>query len=181
MEEETEKFIETFGWGKTKHLAEKELISATARHFYELGCRRTAEKYDEIEYKRQRADVCEGFDGITPEEKMNHPLYLEGFEVGRKVGLVLAEKATIPAERLEGASQLASEVCYPLENFSGSRRAYRKGFKAGAGWQKEEMMKEAVEGCVTMYANKIYPTLIGIRERIGDTGDKVKIIIVKED
>lgn len=27
-----------------------------ARHFYELGCRRTAEKYDEIEYNRQRAE-----------------------------------------------------------------------------------------------------------------------------
>lgn len=33
LEEEMDKFIETFGWGKTKHLAEKELISATARHF----------------------------------------------------------------------------------------------------------------------------------------------------
>ena len=33
LEEEMEKFIETFGWGKTKHLAEKELISTTARHF----------------------------------------------------------------------------------------------------------------------------------------------------
>lgn len=32
------------------------------KYFYELGCRRTAEKYDEIEYKRQRADVCEGED-----------------------------------------------------------------------------------------------------------------------
>lgn len=27
-----------------------------ARHFYELGCRRTAEKYDEIEYNRQRVE-----------------------------------------------------------------------------------------------------------------------------
>ena len=27
-----------------------------AKHFHELGCRRTAEKYDEIEYKRQRAE-----------------------------------------------------------------------------------------------------------------------------
>jgi len=27
-----------------------------AEHFYELGCRRTAEKYDEIEYNRQRAE-----------------------------------------------------------------------------------------------------------------------------
>ena len=37
LEEETEKFIETFGWGKTKHLAEKELVSATARHFAKWG------------------------------------------------------------------------------------------------------------------------------------------------
>lgn len=37
LEEEMEKFIETFGWGKTKHLAEKELISATARHFAKWG------------------------------------------------------------------------------------------------------------------------------------------------
>lgn len=37
LEKEKEKFIESFGWGKTRHLAEKELISITARHFYELG------------------------------------------------------------------------------------------------------------------------------------------------
>ncbi len=37
LEEEMERFIETFGWGKTKHLAEKELISATARHFAKWG------------------------------------------------------------------------------------------------------------------------------------------------
>ena len=31
-----------------------------ARNFYDLGCRHTAEKYDEIEYNRQRAEesVC---------------------------------------------------------------------------------------------------------------------------
>lgn len=27
-----------------------------AEHFYDLGCRRTAEKYDEIEYNRQRSE-----------------------------------------------------------------------------------------------------------------------------
>ena len=36
------------------------IIKDTAHHFYELGCRRTAEKYDEIEFNRQRAEesVC---------------------------------------------------------------------------------------------------------------------------
>ena len=35
-------------------------VKDLARHFYELGCTRTAEKYDEIEYNRQRAEesVC---------------------------------------------------------------------------------------------------------------------------
>ena len=33
-----------------------EMIEDVARHFYDLGCRRTAEKYDEIEYNRQRAE-----------------------------------------------------------------------------------------------------------------------------
>lgn len=28
------------------------------KYFYELGCTRTAEKYDEIEYNRQRTDDC---------------------------------------------------------------------------------------------------------------------------
>lgn len=27
---------------------------------------------------------------LTPEEKMNHPLYLEGFDVGKKVGVVVS-------------------------------------------------------------------------------------------
>ena len=31
-------------------------IMRLARHFYELGCRRTAEKFDEIEYNRQREE-----------------------------------------------------------------------------------------------------------------------------
>ena len=37
-----------------------------AEHFYELGCRRTAEKYDEIEYNRQRAEE-QGSDGLEEE------------------------------------------------------------------------------------------------------------------
>lgn len=33
-----------------------------------------------------------GFDDLTPDEKMNHPLYLEGFDAGREVGRVEAEQ-----------------------------------------------------------------------------------------
>lgn len=44
------------------------------QYFYELGCRRTAEKYDEIEYKRQRADVCEELE----EEHLNPFKFVAG-------------------------------------------------------------------------------------------------------
>jgi hypothetical protein len=42
-------------WYKGRYEELKEL----ARNFYELGCRCTAEKYDEIEYNRQRAEELE--------------------------------------------------------------------------------------------------------------------------
>lgn len=38
-----------------------------ARHFYELGCRRTAEMYDDIEYNRQRAEEAEISKGLEEE------------------------------------------------------------------------------------------------------------------
>lgn len=33
-----------------------------------------------------------GFEEMTPEEKMNHPLYLEGFDVGKEVGMVVGKQ-----------------------------------------------------------------------------------------
>ena len=47
-----------------------------AEHFYELGCRRTAEKADEIEYNRQRAEESEKpIDGLDEEiERYLHSL-----------------------------------------------------------------------------------------------------------
>lgn len=116
------------------------------------------------------------------------------YELGRQSKEQVCEDVSEDVE--EAAEEYASD-----EMMSGLAE---RAFIAGAKWQKAQsdkdlsekiasayqlgladkekmMMKEAVEGCVTMYANKAYPTLIGIRERIGDTGDKVKIIIVKED
>ena len=46
--------------------------------------------------KQKEQKLLPGFDDLTLEEKMNHPLYLEGFNVGREVGHVEAEQK--PAE-----------------------------------------------------------------------------------
>lgn len=49
-----------------------------ARHFYELGCRRTADMYDEIEYERQRAEEAENEEF----EKELHRYWLEQKQKG---------------------------------------------------------------------------------------------------
>ena len=49
---------------------------------------------------------------LTPEEKMNHPLYLEGFDVGRKVGQVEAEQKPIPDWMPKFLDELRSKKNY---------------------------------------------------------------------
>ena len=110
------------------------------KYFYELGCRRTAEKYDEIEYKRQRAEE------------------------------------SVPSDLEEAAAEYASDSTGFID-----MTAYR-AFIAGAKWQKEQIMKEAVDGKVFM---SFAP---GCNQRVVSTQDvdlpcetKVKLIVVKED
>ena len=55
-------------------------------------------------------------------------------------------------------------------------------FIAGANWQKEQMMKKAVEGYVNYYEDS--GGILMTEAQVGcpyHNGDKVKIIIVKED
>lgn len=44
-----------------------DFFDAVARHFYELGCRRTAEMYDDIECNRQVAEEKQTVDGLDAE------------------------------------------------------------------------------------------------------------------
>ena len=43
----------------TTTMRTREQYAELARYFYDLGCRRTAEKFDDIEYNRQRAEESE--------------------------------------------------------------------------------------------------------------------------
>lgn len=100
-------------------------IQRTARHFYELGCTRTAEIYDDIEYERQRAEeaeqsVEEMFKelGTTKEEylaksmdkvhlEMEIATYLQDWEDDDEIGLHLStDEGYIPIE-LEDIRDLA--------------------------------------------------------------------------
>lgn len=55
-----------------------------------------------------------------------------------------------------------------------------QAFKAGAQWQKQQMMKEAVDVGIDSSRSDGKTVLSGNFFRY-NTGDKVKIIIVKED
>lgn len=55
---------------------------------------------------------------------------------------------------------------------------YLDAFVAGAEWQKEDLMKDAIEGEVTIWNNSIT-----LGRRLGpafNKGDRVKVIVTKE-
>ena len=52
-----------------------------ARHFFDLGCRRTAEKYDEIEYNRQRAEEHLATSGKTISVKPGDEVAINGHKI----------------------------------------------------------------------------------------------------
>ena len=86
---------------------------------------------------------------LTPEEKMNHPLYLEGFDVGRQVG----EVVTKPAEWSEEDEKIydkaldalyykdcneKDDVIYALENLCDLIYRKRKRIPKYARWKPSE-------------------------------------------
>ena len=128
-----------------------ELCLSVARHFYNLGCRRTAEKADEIEYNRQRSEED------TPND-------LE--EAARK-SAIAPFNLDIDEEHLDE---------YPYLPIAEQK------FIEGAKWQKEQMMKEAVEGYVNYYEDS--GGILMAEAQVGcpyHNGDKVRIIIIKEE
>ena len=56
---------------------------------------------------------------------------------------------------------------------------YINGFKAGAEWQREQMLKDAVDGIARPDDCEIWVNLKGYDYNYKD-GDKIKLIIIKE-
>ena len=79
----------------------------------------------------------------------------------------------------EAASQYPSVICQISPQW---KSEVENVFKAGAEWQKEQMMKEAV-GAEAIYLNQLgwsITTDIPI-EHLVKNGDKVKVLIIKEE
>lgn len=70
LEKEIDEYFGDGGQWKSGFLVGKKGFLKFARHFYELGLRRAAEMYDDIEYKRQRVE------GIITDEVLE-PYYLK--------------------------------------------------------------------------------------------------------
>ena len=73
------------------------------------------------------------------------------------------------------------DPCYSESNaIKSQRNGFKKGFEVGANWQKEQMMVKAIDGEVGywtirgLFVNMEMPSEL-------EEGDKVKLVIVKED
>lgn len=171
--------------GATYYLTVEDLKDI-ARHFYELGCRRTAEKYDEIEYNRQRAEESvpknlEEAAIITLDEAESvadeYTDFLEkglienqSRPIGGKWFIEYARKRFIAGAKWQ-AEQLLKSSPLPEDTV-----LFNKGVEEG----KRLMMEEAVEGIITTrsMAGNIVTAHVDYRYK---DGQKVRIIIVKEE
>lgn len=87
---------------------------------------------------------------------------------------------------LDEAANEYAETHFRREYFKVPKDGMRRAFKAGAEWQKEQMMEDAVEGKVYDFRRikEIGYSSAKIEfDKIPelDEGDKVRIFIVKED
>lgn len=85
-------------------------------------------------------------------------------------------KPSLPSNLNKASEEYAFDVkAKPFGNL------VKEAFKAGAQWQKEQMMKDAVEGTVHNFSsNKPHPTVL-VDAKGFNQGDKVRIIIIKEE
>lgn len=122
-----------------------------------------------VEIQRLKKEL----DGHTASEGLD---YIESY-----INLIRREYS-LPSD-LEEAKHEFSEKRFPNEKMAPLRRAARIGYEAGAEWQKEQMMKGAVEADVNTYrdlaAGKSWAEFV-IEMPTNNLGDKVRIIIVKE-
>lgn len=89
-----------------------------------------------------------------------------------------------PDRDLEEAARQYGYTC--SADWPGQVPAARDGFIAGAEWKENQLMKEAVDGTVHHYAALVHyvnTDEVQLTERLKQfqDGDKVKVIVIKED
>lgn len=139
------------------------------KYFYELGCRRTAEKYDEIEHKRQRAEeeTLNDLEEASQEYEKKHTY--QRYDGG---GFTPEYDATPGEAFIAGAQWQKAQSNKELSE------KIAAAYQLGLADKEKQIMKEAVEGAVSAKFGTI-----SIPHNIYEKydGQKVKLIIVKEN
>ena len=180
-------------------------LDAIARHFYELGCRSTAEKHDELKYNRQRAeeesvpnDLEEAAGEYAEEHGFRVPYdgsdnFYDDVDVkASKEGFIAGAKWQEEKEKEHSPWLVIPKLKEAALEFGEQAKDYEIGgqsfaedmaiaFTRGAEWQKEQMMEEAVEGFIFQSEDYYPKELVARYDGELKHGDKVRIIIVKED
>ena len=101
---------------------------------------------------------------------------------GEKVPIATMDEEPVSEELEEAAKNHAVERFRITRNRELAEKC-RWSYITGAEWQKEQMMSKAVEGWCFSYKNGFVHISCDIDEHLTDIkiGDKVKLIIVKED
>lgn len=102
------------------------------------------------------------------------------YELGRQIKPKVSED--VETEALRSAGVLLSEHFEDEEDDAirtTALRCWKGGVIHGASWQREQMMKEAVEGYIS--ATNEVSAVLALPKGDFKKGDKVKLIIVKED
>lgn len=206
LDENIKHYIEDCGWGKDSTIPVS-FVRQIASHFYNLGCRRTAEKYDEIEYNRQKAEE-QGSKGleeeiikcwqewISPSNKQSVEGVLPlsefafyarhfaqwGAEHFRDLTKKMGDSSEIPADLEEAAWDCV------LDNIDVNNPVLLPKYKelltclliAGAKWDREQMMSNAVEGRIFMSFAPGHNQMVMADVDL-PTNTKVRVIIIKED
>ena len=220
LNKEIKAFVNEYGYEKSEDIL---LIAIVARHFCELGCSRTAEKYDEIEYKRQQEEeqTCKGFEEefrrFIKKEKEEEPDGSLPYYGDCGIYRIARHFAKWGAEHLANSNDevvinghkvaydkdkdaitmdaIPNELEEAAENYSKERAEghilydWVHAFKAGAKWDRKQMMKEAVEKTVCLVPSLVGPKMFTTSIELSadelkgfNFGDKVCVIVLpKED
>ena len=117
--------------------------------------------------------------------RLAHHFAKWGAEHFRDTTKMISGSSEIPNDLEEAAKNYALNTAEDSEQYS----ARYLGYKDGAKWQKEQMLKEAVEGevCIpNVWVEKKEGKELVVRAEISKElgfkfGDKVRLVIIKED
>ena len=122
----------------------------------------------------------------------------EGYKGGRLIGYEDALDVLKRIQDVSGSSEISKDLEKASDEYAekhgfripydGSDNFYddvdvkasKEGFITGAKWDRQQIMKEAMEGVAHPDDCEIWVNLVGYGSNIKD-GDKVRVIIVRED